>query len=136
MREITESVELAGVASAVDVDPAEYARLLGYPRGHQVEGRACELAAWARDWYATHGRPWFYARQAETFELADGSILIDGVAFISKRLHSTLAEAGAHSAILVAVGAGFEAEEESRTAGGSMKSPTNISSSRSSVRPS
>jgi hypothetical protein len=114
MRSVVELVELAGVASAVDVDPAEYARLLGYPRGHQLEGRARELAAWARDWYAAHGRPWFYARQAETLELAGETLLIDGVTFTAKRLQSTLADAGAHSAILVAVGAGLEAEEESR----------------------
>ena len=35
----------------------------------------CELADWARDWYAKHGRPWFYARQAESLQIAgDGSI--------------------------------------------------------------
>src|SRR5580698_4529383 len=113
MRPVADIVELASVAPSVDVDPAEYARLLGYPRGHQLEGRARELAGWARDWYAAHGHPWFYARQAESFELAGDSILIDGVVFTSKRLQSTLAEAGAHSAILVAVGAGLEAEEES-----------------------
>jgi hypothetical protein len=113
VRPVTEIVELAGVALAVDVDPAEYARLLGYPRGHQLEGRARELANWARDWYSAHGRPWFYARQAESFDLAGESILIDGVSFTSKRLQSTLNEAGAHSAILVAVGAGLEAENES-----------------------
>jgi hypothetical protein len=114
MRPVADIVELAGVAPSVDVDPAEYARLLGYPRGHQLEGRASELAAWAREWYRAHGRPWFYARQAESFELADDSIVIDSVAFTSKHLKSTLAQAGAHSAILVAVGAGLEAEEESR----------------------
>ena len=43
---VADIVELAGVAPSVDVDPAEYARLLGYPRGHQLEGRARELAGW------------------------------------------------------------------------------------------
>jgi hypothetical protein len=42
------------------------------------------------------------------------AIRIDGVVFNSKRLHSALAQAGAHSAILVAVGAGPETEEEAR----------------------
>ncbi len=28
---------------------AEYMRLLGFPRGHELEGRALELAQWARD---------------------------------------------------------------------------------------
>ena len=114
MRQVAESVELAGMVPEVNVQPAEYARLLGYPRGHQLEGRACELAEWAREWYASHGRPWFYARQADSFEIRGDSIYIDGVLFTSKRLTSTLREAGAHSVILVAVGAGIEAEEESR----------------------
>jgi hypothetical protein len=114
MRQVAESVELAGMLTEVNVQPAEYARLLGYPRGHQLEGRARELAEWARSWYAEHGRPWFYARRAESFVIAGDCIVIDGVPFTSKRLKSTLQEAGAHSAILVAVGAGIEAEEESR----------------------
>jgi hypothetical protein len=114
MHQVAESVELAGTLTEVSVQPAEYARLLGYPRGHQLEGRARELAEWARSWYAEHGRPWFYARRAESFVIAGDCIVIDGVPFTSKRLKSTLQEAGAHSAILVAVGAGIEAEEESR----------------------
>jgi hypothetical protein len=47
----------------VQVQPAEYRRLLGYPRGKQPEGRAAELEAWARDWYAEHGRPWMHTRE-------------------------------------------------------------------------
>jgi len=98
----------------VNVSPAEYARLLGYPRGWVLEGRALELADWARSWYAQNGRPWFYARQAESLETAGDSIHIDGVSFTSKRLQSTLQQAEAHSVIVVAVGAGPEAEEEAR----------------------
>lgn len=124
MRQVAESIEIADTLAGVDVQPQEYARLLGYPRGWVLEGRARELADLARDWYAKHGRPWFYARQAESVEfdadttqsdssLAD-TIRIDGVVFNSKRLHDALAQAGAHSAILVAVGAGPEAEEEAR----------------------
>ena len=114
MRPLSELLELAGPAPEVNVAPAEFARLLGYPRGHLLEGRARELADCARSWYAEHGRPWFYARQAESFSLARGSIVIDGVSFTSPRLHTTLQQAEAHSVVLVAVGAGAEAEEESR----------------------
>jgi hypothetical protein len=133
MRQVAEAIEIADMLAGVDVSPQEYTRLLGYPRGWVLEGRARELADWARDWYATNGRPWLYARQAECAEfnhtiqghtnqgdasqgdaiLAD-TIRIDGVVFNSKRLHSALEQAGAHSAILVAVGAGPEAEEEAR----------------------
>jgi hypothetical protein len=114
MRQVAESIELAGTLTEVNVQPAEYTRLLGYPRGHVLEGRACELAEWARDWYAQHGHPWFYARQAGSFQIAGDTIYIDGAPFTSKRLKATLEEADAHSVILVAVGAGIEAEEESR----------------------
>jgi len=116
MRQVAESIEIADTLAGVDVQPQEYTRLLGYPHGWVLEGRAAELADWAREWYAKDGRPWFYARQAECveFDASTDAIRIDGVAFNSKRLHSALEQAGAHSAILVAVGAGPEAEEEAR----------------------
>jgi hypothetical protein len=114
MRELAEPIELAGALSDVNVPHEEYVRLLGYPRGWELEGRALELANGARAWYAEHGRPWFYARQAESFEIIGDSIRIDGTQFTSKRLQSTLQQAEAHSVILVAVGAGPEAEEEAR----------------------
>jgi hypothetical protein len=114
MREVAESVEIASTLPGVEVASQEYVRLLGYPRGWELDGRARELAGWARDWYAKNGRPWFYARQAECVEVEGVTVRIDGVAFNSKRLRTALADAGAHSAILVAVGAGPEAEEEAR----------------------
>ncbi|MGB9029842.1 MAG: hypothetical protein WCC27_06950 [Acidobacteriaceae bacterium] len=114
MREVAESIELASTLPALKVLPEEYARLLGYPRGFVLEGRALELAEQARDWYAENGRPWFYARQAEKFELAGDSLYIDGLPFVSKRLESMLREAEAHSVVLVAAGAGREAEDEAR----------------------
>jgi hypothetical protein len=119
MREVAESIEIADALAGVDVPQQEYTRLLGYPRGFAIEGRARELADWARDWFAKNGRPWFYARQVESLEFATGAaardtIQIDGVAFKSKRLQIAFEQAGAHSAILVAVGAGPEAEERAR----------------------
>ncbi len=114
MREVAESIELASALPDVNVLPEEYVRLLGYPRGWVLEGRARELADWAQDWYARNGRPWFYARKAESLEIIGDSIRIDGLSFSSKRLQSTLQQSQAHSVILVAVGAGPEAEEEAR----------------------
>jgi len=113
MREVAETMELASTLPDVNVLPEEYVRLLGFPRGWQLEGRSLELADWARDWYAKNGRPWIYARQVDSFEIAGDSIRIDGTTFTSKRLKNTLQQAEAHSVILVAVGAGPEAEEES-----------------------
>ena len=112
MRELAESIELAGTLPGVDVLPEEYLRLLGYPRAWELDGRALELAKWARAWYAENGRPWFYARQTESVEITGGSTRIDGISFTSGRLQSALQQAQAHSVILVAVGAGPEAEEE------------------------
>jgi hypothetical protein len=112
MPELAESIELAGTLPRVNVLPDEYVRLLGYPRGRVLEGRALELTERAREWYANNGRPWFYARQAESLEVTGDSIHIDGVSFTSKRLRSTFEQAQAHSVILVAVGAGSEAEQE------------------------
>ena len=124
MREIAESIEIADALAGLEVPQQEFTRLLGYPRGFALEGRAQELADWARDWYAKNGRPWFYARQVESLEFATSAargdtirpdlIKIDGVAFKSKRLQTAFEQAGAHSAVLVAVGAGPEAEEKAR----------------------
>jgi hypothetical protein len=108
-------LELADPAPAVAVQETEYRRLLGYPRDHEVSGRAAELMAWARRWYAERGRPWWYARQAERLTVAaDGRVEIEGTAFDAPRLRDQLAEAEATSALLVAVGAGRACEEEAR----------------------
>jgi hypothetical protein len=105
-------IELLDAFPDVNVQPAEYKRLLGYPRDGVLEGRARELADWARQWYSQNGRPWVYARQSEKLSIVNGSILIDGVTFTSPRLQKTLLEAEAHGAILVAVSAGAEVAEE------------------------
>jgi len=114
MRDLAESLELACTAPDINVSEHEYIRLLGYPRNWVLEGRAQELAVWARQWYAANGKPWLYARQVQNFEIAGEAILIDGVSFTSKRLQATLQQAEAHTVILAAVGAGPEAEEEAR----------------------
>lgn len=112
MPAVSDKVELSCTLSSLSVRQEDYVRLLGYPRGWALEGRARELADWAQSWYAMHGRPWMYARQAETLEIAGESIIIDGVQFTSQRMKTTLEHAEAHGVILVGVGAGPEAEEE------------------------
>jgi len=107
-------IELADSRPDADVAAAEYVRLLGYPRGRELEGRAAELAAWARAWYAENGRPWVYARQAESFALDGASMAIAGAPFTSSRLRRTLEQAGAHAVILAAISAGPEAEQEAQ----------------------
>jgi hypothetical protein len=105
-------IALEDVRPVVQVDPGEYARLLGYPRGHRLEGRAAELAAEAEAWYAAHGRPWIFAREAAALALDVDGVRLDGRRFASARLRQSLVDAGAHGAVLVAVGAGPELEAE------------------------
>ena len=107
-------IELLDTIPDTSVDPAEYKRLLGYPRERMLEGRARELTEWARDWYAKNGRPWVYARQASAVSIVNGSITIDGLDFTSKKLQTNFTDAGADGAILVAVSAGPEVELEAQ----------------------
>jgi len=96
--------ELTQTHPDVNVLAEEYVRLLGYPRSWELTGRAAELAAEALGWFAEHGRPWIYARY----------IPIEGARFGSSRLQKTLDQAGADGAILAAVSAGPELEQQSR----------------------
>ncbi|MBZ5724616.1 MAG: hypothetical protein LAP87_06420 [Acidobacteriia bacterium] len=107
-------MELVDTAPDTNVAPAEYLRLLGYPRGWVLEGRACELAAEARAWYREHGRPWVYAREARGVETAGGAVRIDGAAFGGKRLRRTLQVAESSAVMLVAASAGPEIEQRAR----------------------
>ncbi|HEX6463527.1 MAG TPA: hypothetical protein VFZ98_03715, partial [Vicinamibacterales bacterium] len=108
-------IEVCDTSPPVTVQPAEYTRLLGYPPGWTLDGRAQELGDWARDWYARHGRPWTYARGVNRVRIDNGAVVVDGVSFNSSRLTTTLAAAGADRAFLVAVSAGPELEEEAQT---------------------
>src|ERR1022692_2973100 len=104
--------ELIDTSPAIDVDPAEYRRLLGYPRHHEMSDRAQELVAATQEVYRQHGRPWIYLRPADRIEVRNEAICIDGTPFTSRRLSAMLTQAEAHGAFLVAVSAGPEAEEE------------------------
>ena len=105
--------ELRDVQPAVAVPEAEYRRLLGYPRHHVPGERADELAAWARRWFAAHGRPWVDVREVG-LQFAGGALLLDGTEFRSPALHDHLRAAGAERVLLVAVSAGPGCEEHAR----------------------
>ncbi len=107
-------MELIDLAPEIRLDPAEYKRLLGYPRDFEMEGRAKELADWAAQWYAANGHPWIYAREAQALELAESGFRVDGASFTSTRLLETLRTAGAHGAAIVAVGAGAEVDAQTQ----------------------
>lgn len=103
------AMEIHAVQPEYAVQEAEYLRLLGYPRDHQPGDRVRELMAWARDWYARHGRPWVYLREAALRN--DGATLqLDQVAFASLRLQEHFHRHDVCGAMLVAVSAGAECE--------------------------
>jgi hypothetical protein len=105
-------IEIVDTRPDVEVQPAEYKRLLGYPRDGELADRAHELAEQARGWFNANSRPWVYTRQTQRLEITNGSICIDGVPFASKRLQHLLRQADAESVVLVAVSAGPELERE------------------------
>ena len=91
----------------------EYFRLLGYPPGHEPGARALELAAWARRWYAGHGRPWTYFREV-SLEASEDGLRLDGQVFQSAKLHAHLRQSGCRRAVVFAASAGRACEEHAR----------------------
>jgi hypothetical protein len=98
----------------IEIQEAEFQRLLGYPKNHVLEGRARELADEAADWYAKNARPWIRAGEMLSLALENGNARIGGVGFSSKKLREIFAEANAQGVLLVAVSAGKECEEQAR----------------------
>src|SRR5262245_40413366 len=105
--------ELIDTKPDTNVQEAEYKRLLGLPQDYVMEGRVCELANWARRWYAENGKPWVYARQTP-IQLENGGLQVHGNQFAASRVHDQLIHAEAEAAFLVAVSAGKECEEQAR----------------------
>ena len=98
----------------IGVLESEFFRLLGYPSTHQPQGRALELAAWARAWYSENGRPWVHASEFHPYEFTERGLRVAGYEFTSVRLREMLLAAEAHAVVLVAVSAGPECEEKAR----------------------
>lgn len=108
-------IEWLDISPDVNVQEAEFQRLLGYPPQHVLDGPARELANQTREWFAANGKPWIYARQVDALHLSDtGEIKIAASQFSSKRFHDQLATAEAHAVTLVAVSAGRQCEEKAR----------------------
>jgi hypothetical protein len=107
-------IELFDTLPDVNVQPAEYKRLLGLPSEYVLTGRTLELADGARSWYIVHGRPWLYARTCDHLQVANAAVHIDDVPFDSQPLRKMLAESKADHAIIAAVSAGPELELEAQ----------------------
>jgi hypothetical protein len=101
-------VQVIDSAPRVDVSDAEYTRLLGFPRGHVLDGRARELADEARAWFGAHGRPWFAAREVSANHVAGNAVELGRHRFESARLARAFIDGGADRAFVVAVSAGPE----------------------------
>jgi hypothetical protein len=98
----------------INILESEYKRLLGFPSNYTLEGRVCELAEWAKHWYALNGHPWIYAYEADELYLSSDKLLIDNIEFSSQKFREQLSEAGAFSAMVVIVSAGKECEEKAQ----------------------
>ena len=105
-------MKLLETRPSLEVEEAEYTRLLGLPRGHVLEEPLDGLARWARSWYEENGRPWSYAREVERLEVANGTIRVESIELDSPHLTARLERAGATTAVVAAVAAGPEAESE------------------------
>jgi hypothetical protein len=98
---------------AEGVPAAEYARLLGMPRGRAFEGDVADRAAGARAWYAQHGRPFVAARRAPLAPRPGGALALEGAGPLrSVTLAHRLREAAAPSLVVLAATAGPEVGEE------------------------
>jgi hypothetical protein len=79
-----------------------------------LEDRARELADWARGWFAEHGRPWVHACHLASVRTEGPVLHLGTMAFRSPRLVKTFRAAAADGAVLVAVSAGPEIEQEAQ----------------------
>jgi hypothetical protein len=96
---------------AADVDPAELNRVLGMPRGRELEGLVAERAAWAREWYAEHGRPFVRARRHAIADLGPERVRLEsGHDFASRAFAEHLRRWDAHAMVGMAVSAGAEVD--------------------------
>ena len=66
--------ELIDTNPDINVRDSEYKRLLGYPPNYELEGRAKELAGWARQWYMENGKPWVYAVKTDELDIQDSGL--------------------------------------------------------------
>jgi hypothetical protein len=98
---------------AAAVEERELLRLLGLPRGRQLEGDLRARADAARAWYAAHGRPFAAARRIELTSLSvSGVRLVDGTELSSPALAEGLRATRGHAVVCLAVSAGREVAAE------------------------
>ncbi len=96
------------------VQDEEFKRLLGLPPDYELTENMVRLCQWARDWYAENGQPWIYFQEVENFAINEDHLTIESYPLYTKEFRKRLISGRAHSVILIAVGAGPEAEQEAQ----------------------
>jgi len=105
--------EAAELAAAVL--ERELARLVGVPRGRELEGELRARADGARAWYAAHGRPYAAACRVALDEVFGSRVrLADGTELGSPALAEGLLDTRGHAVVALAVSAGREVAAEAR----------------------
>jgi hypothetical protein len=101
----------AELASAVS--ERELLRLLGLPRGRELEGELRARADGARAWYAKFGRPFTASRRIEVRSVSATEVrLADGTELRSPALADSLLATRGHAVLVLAVSAGREVAAE------------------------
>jgi hypothetical protein len=106
-------IEPTAAELAAAVRERELLRLLGMPRGRELEGELRARSEAARSWYARHGRPFAAVRRIDVQDLAPKAVrLADGGELPSAGLAESLCAASGHAVLVLAVSAGREAAAE------------------------
>ncbi len=104
-----------GAELAAAVSERELRRLVGLPRGRDLEGELRSRADAAREWYAANGKPSAAARRHDVERLSASEVrLADGTELQSPGLAEALRDANGHAALVVAVSAGREVADEAK----------------------
>ena len=86
------------ISPKVDVDDRVFKRFLRFPVAREFEGAVGENAAWARNWYTQHGRPWLVTIEAnETIQHLSSDLWPE-----APRLGVIIASAGAEAELAAA----------------------------------
>jgi hypothetical protein len=93
-----------------EVTDEGFKRALSFPPQRKLEGEMAEIAAWARSWYAAHGRPWWCADIVDVSVRPGSGVVLYGETFGGEPMGGRFV--GATGAAVIAASAGPEAEAE------------------------
>jgi hypothetical protein len=98
---------------AAAVSERELLRLLGLPRGRELEGELGARAEAARSWYAANGRPFAASCRAELLDASESVVrLADGTELRSPDLAASVRATRGHAVVVLGLSAGREVAAE------------------------